>query len=334
MKTSDIKRIIVSRTDSIGDVILTLPLCVWIKKQFPEATLVFLARGYTIPVVSCFLPVDEILDWDLLSNLPSAEKNDRIKSDCIIHVFPNSEIASLAKKAKIPIRIGTSHRTFHFLTCNFKVNFSRKNSLLHEAQLNFELARPLGLKVIPSLEELMDQRPNFLVPVNTFPNPIAKIELSKAIVLHPKSQGSALEWPIEKYLELANELVKSGKVVLITGTEAEGLLIRERFTFSPQLIDVTGQLSLSQMISLLSEVKVAVACSTGPIHIKSIIGGNAIALFATRRPIHPGRWRPLGLKSTVMVFDENCPGCKKSKSCRCLENISVANVLNFINEIR
>ena len=334
MNTSDIKRIIVSRTDSIGDVMLTLPLCVWIKKQFPEATLVFLARGYTIPVVSCFLPVDEILDWDLLYNLPSAEKIDRIKADCIIHVFPNSEIASLAKKGKIPFRIGTSHRTFHFLNCNFKVNFSRKNSLWHEAQLNFELARPLGLKAIPSLEELMDQSANFLVPVNTFPSTIAKIDLSQAIVLHPKSQGSALEWPIEKHLELANELVNSGKAVLITGTEAEGLLIRERFTFSPQLIDVTGQLSLSQMISLLSEVKVAVACSTGPIHIKSIIGGNAIALFATRRPIHPGRWRPLGLKSTVLVFDENCPGCKKSKSCRCLENISVANVLNFINEIR
>jgi len=334
VNTSDIKRIIVSRTDSIGDVMLTLPLCVWIKKQFPEATLVFLARGYTIPVVSCFLPVDEILDWDLLYNLPSAEKIDRIKADCIIHVFPNSEIASLAKKGKIPFRIGTSHRTFHFLNCNFKVNFSRKNSLWHEAQLNFELARPLGLKAIPSLEELMDQSANFLVPVNTFPSTIAKIDLSQAIVLHPKSQGSALEWPIEKHLELANELVNSGKAVLITGTEAEGLLIRERFTFSPQLIDVTGQLSLSQMISLLSEVKVAVACSTGPIHIKSIIGGNAIALFATRRPIHPGRWRPLGLKSTVLVFDENCPGCKKSKSCRCLENISVANVLNFINEIR
>ena len=178
----------------------------------------------------------------------------------------------------------------------------------------------------------MDQGANFIVPVNTFPSPIAKIDLSQAIVLHPKSQGSALEWPIEKYLELANELVKSGKVVLITGTEAEGLLIRERFVFSSQLIDVTGQLSLSQMISLLSEVKVAVACSTGPIHIKSIIGGNSIALFASRRPIHPGRWRPLGLHSRVLVFDDTCPGCKKSRSCRCLENISVASVLKNLNE--
>jgi ADP-heptose:LPS heptosyltransferase len=37
-------RIIISRTDSIGDVILTLPLCVWLKKQFPQTELIFLGQ--------------------------------------------------------------------------------------------------------------------------------------------------------------------------------------------------------------------------------------------------------------------------------------------------
>ena len=150
MKINEVNRIIVSRTDSIGDVMLTLPFCAWLKECFPQATLVFLARGYTIPVVACFKPVDEILDWDLIVNLPIAEKIGLLKADCIVHLFPNKDVAALSKKAKIPYRIGTSHRIFHFLTCNYKVNFSRKNSSLHEAQLNFELARPFGLKSIPS----------------------------------------------------------------------------------------------------------------------------------------------------------------------------------------
>ncbi|MEY4521678.1 MAG: hypothetical protein RIT10_863, partial [Bacteroidota bacterium] len=112
-------RILISRTDSIGDVMLTLPMCVWIKKQYPQATLIYLGKNYTKPVVNCFSVVDEFEDWNTFEQLPSVEKLNQLKAleiDTIIHVFPNKEIAQLAKKAKIKHRIGTSHRGFHFLT--------------------------------------------------------------------------------------------------------------------------------------------------------------------------------------------------------------------------
>ena len=176
MKINEVNRIIVSRIDSIGDVMLTLPFCAWLKECYPQATLVFLARAYTIPVVSCFKPVDEILDWDLIMNLPIAEKIGLLKADCIVHLFPNKDVAALSKKAKIPYRIGTSHRIFHFLTCNYKVNFSRKNSSLHEAQLNFELTKPFGLSIIPTLNEIN----RFLEHIK-----IPSVELPSASVVRP-----------------------------------------------------------------------------------------------------------------------------------------------------
>jgi len=333
VKINEVNRIIVSRTDSIGDVMLTLPFCAWLKECFPQATLVFLARGYTIPVVSCFKPVDEILDWDLIVNLPIAEKIRLIKADCIVHLFPNKDVAALSKKAKIPYRIGTSHRIFHFLTCNYKVNFSRKNSSLHEAQLNFELARPFGLKIIPSFESMFAIGIHFSLPIKPTPTSVKNIDLSKAIVLHPKSQGSAIEWPIEKYYALSEKLIQSGKTVLITGTEKEGEVIRKQFSFSQHLIDLTGQLTLSELIALLAKVKVVVACSTGPIHIAAVVGTPTIALFSSRKPIHPGRWRPLGAKSKVLVFDENCQNCKKGKQCHCLEEIPVELLIKQIDAL-
>lgn len=333
MKINEVNRIIVSRTDSIGDVMLTLPFCAWLKECFPQATLVYLARGYTIPVVACFKPVDEILDWDLIVNLPLAEKTGLLKADCIVHLFPNKDVAALSKKAKIPHRIGTSHRIFHFLTCNYKVNFSRKNSNLHEAQLNFELARPFGLKSTPSFESTAAIGPHFSLPIKPTPQSVKKIDLSKAIVLHPKSQGSAIEWPIEKYFALSEQLIQSGKTVLITGTEKEGEMIRKQFSFSQQLIDLTGQLTLSELIALLAKVKVVVACSTGPIHIAAVLGTPTIALFSSRKPIHPGRWRPLGEKSKVLVFDENCQNCKNGKQCRCLEEIPVELLFKQIDAL-
>ena len=175
--------------------------------------------------------------------------------------------------------------------------------------MNFELARPFGLKSIPSFESIIAIGPHFSLPIKPTPKALKNIDLSNAIVLHPKSQGSAIEWPIEKYHALSEQLIQSGKTVLITGTEKEGEMMRKQFSFSQHLIDLTGQLTLSELIALLSKVKVVVACSTGPIHIAAVLGTPTIALFSSLKPIHPGRWRPLGEKSKVLVFDENCQNC-------------------------
>ena len=201
-------RIIISRTDSIGDVILTLPLCVWLKKQFPQTELIFLGRSYTKDIIACFDVVDTFLNFDDFSSFPTSERIAKLKADCIIHVFPNREIATLSKKAKIPMRIGTARRIFHLLTCNHRLNFSRKRSLLHESQLNFELLKPLGLNEIPSFDSLFQSLNHFNIPTVSLPSEFSGIDLSNTIILHPKSQGSAVEWPIEKYIELAHVLVQ------------------------------------------------------------------------------------------------------------------------------
>ena len=325
-------KIIISRTDSIGDVILTLPLCVWLKKQFPQTELVFFGRSYTKDIIACFDVVDTFLNFDDFSSLPTSERIARLKADCIIHVFPNREIAALSKKAKIPMRIGTAHRVFHLLTCNYRLNFSRKRSLLHESQLNFELLKPLGLNEIPSFEALFESLNHFNIPTVSLPTEFSGIDLSNTIILHPKSQGSAVEWPLEKYIELAQGLVQQKKTVIFTGTENEGKEFSAILPVHPQIIDSSGKLNLNQLICLISSCEALVACSTGPYHIAGISGIKAIGLFSPRKPIHPGRWRALGDKSAALVFDSSCSNCKKGKACSCIEKISVQSVLSAIND--
>ena len=325
-------KIIISRTDSIGDVILTLPLCVWLKKQFPQTELVFLGRTYTKDIIACFDVVDTFLNFDDFSSLPTSERIARLKADCIIHVFPNREIAVLSKKAKIPMRIGTAHRIFHLLTCNYRLNFSRKRSLLHESQLNFELLKPLGFNETPSFDSLFQSLNHFNIPTVSLPTEFSGIDLSNTIILHPKSQGSAVEWPLEKYIELALVLVQQKKTVIFTGTENEGKEFSAILPVHPQIIDSSGKLNLKQLICLIASCEALVACSTGPYHIAGISGIKAIGLFSPRKPIHPGRWKALGNKSVALVFDSSCSECKKGKACSCIENISVQSVLSAIND--
>ena len=325
------KRVIISRTDSIGDVMLSLPMCGWLKEQFPSVEIVFLGRGYTRAIVEAYEKVDKFINWDDLLNAPKTERAQAFRAlnaDVIIHVFPNKEIAALAKKVRVPMRIGTSHRAYHLLTCTHRLNFTRKRSDFHEAQLNFELLKPFGVKELPSLERIIKYTSFLKVPVESLPPAFTK--LKNYTILHPKSQGSAKEWPIEKYMELAKVLSDKGQIVVFTGTEEEGAQFRSHIPGDKNMVDSTGQLTLEQLMVLISQATNLVACSTGPLHIAGYYGVNTIGLFSPKRPIHPGRWKALGTGVSTLVFDEKCPACAQKKECSCIKDIPVDAVLEKI----
>ena len=327
--------IAISRTDSIGDVVLTLPICVWLKKQFPGIKIVFIGSTYTAPVIKCLPEVDEVIDWKSIEELPVQARISYIKSigiDLFIHVFPRKELASLAKKAGIPDRIGTSHRPYHFLTCNIRPNFTRKKSDLHESQLNFELLRPLGLDKIPTIEEISMLMTSFQAPEISLPEDVNSFlnHHPKTIILHPKSQGSALEWGIQNYIELANSLLENNFGVIFTGTEKEGSLFRNKIPKHTNCFDSTGKLTLEELIVLIKKSTGLVACSTGPLHIAGILGKTTCGLYSPRKPIHPGRWKAIGNNVHIFTHDNDCPVCAKKRNCQCIEKIKPGLILNTL----
>ena len=323
-------RVIISRTDSIGDVLLTLPICAALKRDFPRVKIIFLASSYTIPVIKHCTAIDEIVNATELFDSPTVNQIAKLRelhADAIVHVFPNKVLANLAKKAKIPHRIGTSHRTYHLLTCNHRVNFTRKKSNDHEAQLNFHLLEPFGYSKLPTLHELNANLDYFKSVGITLPKELESNR--KKVILHAKSQGSAVEWPIEKYQELANKLVESGFAVYFTGTEKEGVEIRKNVQFSENIMDTTGKFSLEELISFIGMTDFLVACSTGPLHIAGSLNKPCIGLFTPKKPMHPGRWQPLGMNSSTITAHKVC-NCANKKKCTCLVDISVDTVFHQI----
>ena len=302
---SEIKTIIISRTDSIGDVVLTLPIVHSLKKKFVGCRIIFLGKTYTKPVLECCQSIDEILCWDeieLLGQNKQIELFGSLKADCLIHVFPNKKVASLAKKAGIPMRIGTSHRLFHWFTCNKLPNFTRKNSDFHEAQLNFKLLEPIDVSV-PSLAE---SRNYFDF---TKAQPLSSV-LSAMIdhnrynlILHPKSKGSAAEWGIDNFYRLIKLLPKDKFKIFISGTKQEGELVKDIFSENPDAVDLTGKLTLTELISFINNCNGLVAASTGPLHLAAVLGKKAVGLYPSVRPIDPGRWAPLGKNVSVLQSD-------------------------------
>lgn len=299
--------IILSRTDSIGDVVLTLPMAGILKEKYPDCKIIFLGRAYTRSIVQLSEHVDCFEDYDAWEVLSEETKLSHLKAlhaDVFIHVFPNKELAKLAKKAGIKCRIGTSHRAYHFLTCNKRPNFTRKGSDLHEAQLNFKLLAPLDIDHIPQREELPSYYGFSKIP--TLPEKFSSlIEAEKKnIVLHPKSKGSAVEWGLDNFKSLIEVLPTDRCNIFITGTEQEGELLKGELPLdAPNIHNLTGKMSLNELIAFIAACDSLVAASTGPLHVAAAVNIKAIGLFVDVRPIHPGRWAPLGTKAQVLTYD-------------------------------
>ena len=323
---------LVSRPDAIGDVVLTLPVAGHLKQQFPGCRVVLIGRTYTAPVAAACPWVDDFLNLDDLLKLPEPDQIAALRSygaAAIVHVFPNKTLARLAQKAKIPVRIGTRNRWQHWLTCNRLVALSRRHSPLHEAQLNLQLLRPLGTSPAMPLAEVADlvhlEATEPLLP--QYQQLLRQRQPGQLnVILHPRSRGSAREWGLDNYGQLARLLHQAGHRVFITGTAAEGEELAAWLTqHAPYLAaNLTGQLSLPQFLAFIAAADGLVAGSTGPLHLAAALGRHALGLYPPIRPMHPGRWGPLGRHAEFMAFDKPaCEDCRpQPAACTCIRAIA------------
>ncbi|MEN8223741.1 MAG: glycosyltransferase family 9 protein [Bacteroidota bacterium] len=330
-------RIIISRTDSIGDVILTLPVAGLLKRKLPDCEIIFMGRSYTHDVIMACEHIDRFLNWD---DLRSGNESDAIRAlqdiraDLIIHVFPRREISSLAKKAGIPARLGTTNRLYHWYSCNKLVRLSRKKSELHEAQLNLKLVesitgeRNIAKNDIPTLYGLTRTESLSSEFLHLSDTPGNKI------VLHPKSKGSAREWGIDNFIKLIDILPEEKFKIFISGTKEEGELIRNSGIFdADHVIDLTGKMSLQQLMSFIKSCDCLIAASTGPLHLAAALGTCAIGIYPPIKPMHPGRWAPIGEKAEFLVKEKKCNDCRKQGPCHCMQDIRPEDVKKQILRI-
>lgn len=304
-----------------------------IKQNFPRCRIVFLGRDYTREVISACVHIDEFISFDELQSKPVAEQQAlirRINADVIMHVFPRRSIAHLSFISGIPYRVGTRSRFYHWFYCNKLLRLPRKNSQLHEAQLNLLMLKAMQIKAwystdeIPALYGLTKLKP--LDP--RFEKLIDATRIN--VLLHPLSRGSAAEWGIPNFRKLVSLLNDKKYKIFATGTAEEGERLKGFLTNHPEVVDITGKMDLGQFMSFIARADALVAASTGPLHIASAVGITAIGLYSARRPIFPKRWAPLGIKAHALVYDPFCPSCKKGKPCSCIQQIPAEKVVEII----
>jgi ADP-heptose:LPS heptosyltransferase len=274
--------------------------------------------------------VDQFLDKDEVIQYPALLANTR--ADSIIFIYPDKQLARLAKKVGIKHRVATSHRWYNWLYCNQIVDFSRIRSTLHESQLNFKLLAPFKLAWDIDMDELSSFY-GLKAKEKDFSGLLSRDQFN--LIIHPKSKGSAKEWGLESFNNLIKALPSGDFKIFITGLKEEGEIIRKE---APELFDhahvtnLTGQLNLEEMISFVGAADGLLACSTGVLHLAAALGKYALGIYAPIKPVHPGRWKPIGPYATHLVLDKNCNKCGRDPYCECIRSITVDQVKNRLLE--
>lgn len=330
--------ILISRTDGIGDVVLTLPVAGVIKHYFAGSKVLFLGKSYTKAVIDLCTDVDEFINWDEIEKNPTEVCNilQNKHIDIVIHVFPNKKTAKICKKAGIKYRIGTSHRLYNWLFCNRLAHFSRRNSEEHESILNLNLLEKVsGFKNTISFDEIGNFLHLDVQKVSSCADSLLEDDNYFKLILHPKSKGSAREWGLENFNLLIKSLDKTKFRIFVCGTEEEGQKFRKDLfaTHYDNVYDLSGKLSLAQYISLIASSNALVAASTGPLHIAGALNKHAIGLFPPIRPMNPGRWQPIGKNVKIFCKDQACNDCRKTNNCKCMQSISAEEVTDYLRYI-
>lgn len=333
----NLKHILISRIDNIGDVTLTLPMAGILKERFPNVKITFLCREYARGIVEQCSYVDAFYNWDELSTLSTSNAIKDIKAhqfDVIIHALPRKKVAVLMRKAGVKYRVSPSSRLYYWLTCNKRVSFSRKKSHLHEAQINLNLLKPLNIDPSNHNLDYLHEKMGLRHP-DSLPDHIKAILKPDRfnLIIHPFTNGHTREWPVSHFIELINQLPKDEFNLIITGSKNENDVIQN--TIMSKCRDITnfaGQCNLSELIKLISHADGLVANATGPMHLASVFNIHTLGLFPVTKGIDASRWRPFGKKAEFLSADANCnrPSCRDKNDCFCMESITVSQVKEVI----
>ena len=297
---SGANRIAVVRTDRLGDMVLTLPMCLALKRSFPETEIILFASSYCEPLLANTYTVNKVIYADQ-DKEPLRKIFRREMIDIIFFPRPVFSEAMEAFRAGVKLRVGSGYRFYSFLF-NRRIYEHRKKGKFHEAEYNVRIVEYLtGQKTCIELVKPYIS-PVALASVNNILENNNIVNNFPVVIVHPGSGGSAYKWKAENFGIIANILSANYKVhILITGTKDESEICGRAALECPSAVNLCGKLSLAEMIALISRSNMMIANSTGVLHIAAASGIKTVGLYPNTTHLSPVRWRPYSEDSICLT---------------------------------
>ena len=312
-KKMEIKRILVSRTDKIGDLILSIPSFFMLKKMYPNAELVAIVRKYNMDIVKNLAYIDRFVIIDEYNKAELLEKIAYFKADVFIALYNDKYVASLARASKAKIRIGPISKLNSFFTYNKGVLQKRSLSIKNEGQYNLDLVAKLDKKRFEEVYELNTRL--ILTDENKKVADMYFKENSiqgKCLVVNPFIGGSAKNITDKQYVNILKKVKDkmSDLNIIITSyiTDEERTEKLSKDIGKDKIFTFSNGASILNTASIIDRADAYFGASTGPTHIAGALGKKIVAIYPHKKTQSPTRWGILGNSNVKYIIpDENNP---------------------------
>jgi lipopolysaccharide heptosyltransferase I len=160
---------------------------------------------------------------------------------------------------------------------------------------------------------------------------------SRWVIIQPGARWPNKQWPAEYYAEVVRALALRHEelhfAILGDGSESD----LGKAVASHQLkrcVDLTGKISLPEMVEWIRASELMVTNDTGPMHVAAALGKPVVAIFG---PTEPRRTGPYGQFDQVTQLQLPCVPCLKAscsyeKPLECLRAIPPAAIIQKMEQ--
>jgi heptosyltransferase-2 len=336
MTTRQFERILIVRTDRIGDVLLSTPVIKAVRENYPDGYIAMMIRPYARDIVNGNPYLDELLIYDKdgihkswFSSLKFGLNLKKKSFDLAIVLHPTNRVHIITFLARIPKRIGYDKK-FGFLLTQ-KLPDEKRFGKKHESEYALDMIRTLGMEVkdkslfMPIKKESEEYIERLLQDSGVTGQDIL-------VAIHPGASCPSKRWPPERFAQVVDKLIQDYKlkVVIISSPEQVSIAQKVIQSMSNRPVDLCGKTTLSQLASLLKRCALFISNDSGPVHIASSVGTPVVDIFGRNEAgLSPIRWGPLGKNDAVLHKEVGCIECLAhncQKNFACLKAIRMDEV--------
>ncbi|GMT42421.1 MAG: putative lipopolysaccharide heptosyltransferase III [bacterium] len=341
---ASIRKILVLRYRSIGDIILSFPTFEALKTTFPRARVDMVVDDaltdicYAHPYVD-YIIMHERKKWDkkhkssLGRELSFIMKIRKQKYDMVVdlHCGPRSSLLTLLSGARY--RLGNNARIRNKFTYNLKSRTKPRSP--HSVDVMMNIISPLRPKMPGRKSLFLHFRDNDRSYVKKFLERYDISEKDTVVLVHPGARLDYKRLPAQKMGEVVKWMTTElGVKVIYAGSDRDLSMIADIVSYSGGPGLMATNLSLGQLAALIKSCGLFLGNDSGPMHMAAALSVPIVAFFG---PSDPEVWSPWGAHGKIVRPSKmHCMPCSQ-KGCpyvgdHCMARIKVGDIKRAISD--
>ncbi|MBV8153699.1 MAG: glycosyltransferase family 9 protein [Candidatus Eremiobacteraeota bacterium] len=297
-------KILLSRTDRIGDLILSTPAIATVRASFPDARVSMVTSPYNSVVMERNDDVDELLVLPREVR-PKTFGESHGRFDIAIALAPRSVDLALVGGTRAEMRVGYTYerRWFARITAPMYVNrlmVSEADPELSERHperiVRHEVAQLLDLVGLAGAHERVER---LRLDVRDEDRTVARELPADPIVVHLGMRWFATGSTLSSTLLLMERLAELGPVVATCAAECDAFAAD--FERSPYVTRVLRGLSFYAWAAVFERARTVVTVDTGATHVASAVRRPLVVAFEHRFfRLNSQEWAPYGVPHVLV----------------------------------